>query len=152
METKDLVLFLRGYVLGLKEKGYHLLADRLEQAANRLEEQQQSIEEWIQIFDILNDRENRHHYLEYWREQNGENDLTYPDGDQIYKDFFAMKDDRDHLLNIAKKMHLWIFQHTMDEYEVYKECGLTDEDDARLGYGGQFVLTVGKKDEESDPS
>lgn len=124
----------------------------MRKAADRLEEQEQSIEEWIQIFDILNDRENRHHYLEYWREQNGESDLTYPDGDQIYKDFFAMKADRDHLLKIAKKMHLWIFHNTCDEYAAYKECGLTDEDDARLGYGGQFVLTVEGKSEDGDES
>lgn len=50
--------------------------------------------------------------------------------------------DRDHLLKIAKKMHLWIFHHTCDEYAAYKECGLTDEDDVRLGYGGQFVIEV----------
>lgn len=50
--------------------------------------------------------------------------------------------DRDHLLKIAKKMHFWIFEHTCDEYAAYKECGLTDEDDARLGYGGQFVIEV----------
>ncbi len=54
--------------------------------------------------------------------------------------------DRDHLLKIAKKMHLWIFEHTCDEYAAYKECGLTDEDDARLGYGGQFVIG-GKADD-----
>jgi hypothetical protein len=47
----------------------------------------------------------------------------------------ALEADRDHLLKIAKKMHLWIFKNTSDEYAAYKECGLTDEDDARLGYG-----------------
>ena len=146
MKTEDLVLFLRGYTMAMKEKGQHLLADRLAQCANRLEEQEQSIEEWMQIFDILNDRENRHHYLEYWREKNGESDLAYPDGDQIYKDFFAMMADRDHLLNIARKMHLWIFRHTFDEQEAYRECGLTTEDDARLGYGGQFSVEFGGSD------
>lgn len=50
--------------------------------------------------------------------------------------------DRDHLLEIAEKMHLWIFKNTFDEYEAYKECGLTDEDDARLGYGGRFEIEV----------
>lgn len=146
METRNLVLFLRGCAMGAKDGGRDLDSYMLTQAADRLEQREQDVEEWIRIFDILNDRENRHHYLEYWREQNGENDLTYPDGDQIYKDFFAMKDDRDHLLKIAKKMHLWIFKHTMDEYEVYKECGLTDEDDARLGYGGQYTLTIRGED------
>lgn len=55
--------------------------------------------------------------------------------------------DRDHLLKIAKKMHLWIFEHTCDEYAAYKECGLTDEDDVRLGYGGQFVVEVKNENE-----
>ena len=140
METKDLVLFLRGYIIAIKEKGQYLLADRLEQCADRLEDQEQSIMVWMRAFDILNDRENRHHYLEYWREKNGKNDLTYPDGDEIYKDFFAMMADRDHLLEVAEKMHEWIFLHSADEKEVYRRCGLTDEDDARLGYGGQFVI------------
>lgn len=142
VETKELVEILRGYALGRKDVGDELSGNLIDLAATRIEELSQSVDEWIQIFDILNDRENRHHYLEYWRQQNGESDLAYPDGDQIYKDFFAMKDDRDHLLKIAKKMHLWMFHHTCDEYAAYKECGLTDEDDARLGYGGQFVIEV----------
>lgn len=147
VETKELVEILRGYALGRKDMGDELSGNLIDLAATRIEELRQSVDEWIRIFDILNDRENRHHYPEYWREQNGENDLTYPDGDQIYKDFFAMKDDRDHLLKIAKKMHLWIFHNTCDEYAAYKECGLTDEDDARLGYGGQFVIEVNAESE-----
>lgn len=44
------------------------------------------------------------------------------------------------LLKIAKKMHLWIFHHSFDEQEAYDECGLTDEENAILGYGGQLVF------------
>lgn len=39
----------------------------------------------------------------------------------------------DRLLEIAKKMHLWIFLHTSNEFEVYDELGLTDEENSLLG-------------------
>lgn len=48
-----------------------------------------------------------------------------------------------HLLKIANKMHLWIFNHTFDEQAAYDECGLTDEDNAMLGYGGTWELIAG---------
>lgn len=147
METKEMIGWLRGFAAGLRKNGDAPYAETMLIVAERLEEQEQSIEDWVQIFDILNDRENRHHYLEYWREQNGESDLTYPDGDQIYKDFFAMMADRDHLLEIAEKMHEWIFLHSADEGEAYRKCGLTPEDNARLGYVGQFVVEAKPKDE-----
>ena len=37
------------------------------------------------------------------------------------------------LLEIAREMHCWIFLHKFDEYEVYKELGLTPEENAILG-------------------
>lgn len=86
METTELIEHLR--TMGKFNDGnpnYYLLA------ADRLEDMQESVNTWMATFDMLNDRENRHHYLDYWREKNGESDLTYPDGDQVYKDFFAMK-------------------------------------------------------------
>ena len=46
------------------------------------------------------------------------------------------------LLEIAKAMHTWIFLHTFDEAKTYEELGLTDEENAILGYGGQFELEV----------
>ena len=49
-------------------------------------------------------------------------------------------EDYKHLLRIANKMHLWIFNHTFDEQAAYDECGLTDEDNAMLGYGGSWEL------------
>ena len=103
-------------------------------AADRIEELIADVNEWIAIFDMLNDRENRHKYLDWWRKRYRESDLAYPDGDQIYKDFWW-------LMRIARKMHTWIFLHTFDEQEVYDELGLTDEENAFLGYGGQFVLS-----------
>lgn len=147
METNDIVVWLRGYALGLTHAGNQTAAERITEAADRLEDLKQRVADWMQIFDILNDRENRHHYLEYWRAKNGESDLSYPDGDEIYKDFFAMMADRDHLLEIAEKMHEWIFLHSADEGEAYRKCGLTPEDNARLGYGGQLVVEVKPKNE-----
>ena len=44
------------------------------------------------------------------------------------------------LLKLAKAMHLWIFLHCYDEEAVYKELGLTEEEDAFLGYGGSFTI------------
>ena len=52
----------------------------------------------------------------------------------------SLKKDRDHLLHIARTMHLWIFENTFDEGEVYRDCGLRDEDNARLGYGGEIRI------------
>ena len=50
------------------------------------------------------------------------------------------KIEYDRLLEIAAKMHCWIFLHSFDEQEVYDELGLTDEENAILGYGGSFEL------------
>lgn len=48
-----------------------------------------------------------------------------------------------HLLKLAKAMHTWIFLHTSDEQKTYDECHLTDEDNAMLGCGGQFIIKEG---------
>lgn len=50
----------------------------------------------------------------------------------------------DELLKAAKAMHLWIFLHTGDEQKAYDECGLTDEMNAMLGYGGEIEARVVK--------
>lgn len=44
------------------------------------------------------------------------------------------------LLNAAKAMHTWIFLHTGDEEAAYQECGLSDEMNVALGYGGKLTL------------
>lgn len=47
----------------------------------------------------------------------------------------------DRLLEIARKMHLWIFLHTSNEFEVYDELGLTDKENSLLGSSkGQFTI------------
>ena len=46
------------------------------------------------------------------------------------------------LFKAAKSMHTWIFLNTVDEQKAYDECGLSDEMNAMLGYGGQFEIKV----------
>lgn len=47
---------------------------------------------------------------------------------------------KERLMEIAHKMHTYIFIHTGDEQEVYDELGLTDEENLLFGYGGQIRL------------
>ena len=56
------------------------------------------------------------------------------------------KEKYDRLLKAAKKMHTWIFLHTAYEQAAYDECGLTDEENALLGYGGKIEFHVGGKE------
>lgn len=44
------------------------------------------------------------------------------------------------LLEIARKMHLYIFLHSDNEQEIYDELGLTEEENIVLGYSGQIIL------------
>ena len=44
------------------------------------------------------------------------------------------------LLDIARKMHTWIFCNTGDEQAVYEELGLTDDENYILGYGGKIEI------------
>lgn len=44
------------------------------------------------------------------------------------------------LTTIAKKMHSWIFTNSYDEEKAYAECGLTDEENALLGYCGKIIF------------
>ena len=50
------------------------------------------------------------------------------------------KAEIERLLKIAKKMHTWIFLHSVDEEEAYKECGLSPEENASLGYWGKIIF------------
>lgn len=61
---------------------------------------------------------------------------TIPTADVVEKEKY------DRLLKIAKKMHAWIFLNTGDEQAAYDECGLTDEENVLLGYGGKIELCV----------
>lgn len=52
------------------------------------------------------------------------------------------------LLHAAKKMHTWIFLNTRDEQKAYDECGLSDEMNSALGYGGRLEIVVPKEETE----
>lgn len=56
------------------------------------------------------------------------------------------KEKYNRMLKIAKKMHIWIFLNTADEQAAYDECGLTDEDNALIGYVGKIELHVREKE------
>ena len=68
--------------------------------------------------------------------------------EEVYSDYTECEremvlnaaDAIEELLRAAKKMHTWIFLNTGDEQKAYDECGLSDEMNAALGYGGQFFL------------
>lgn len=60
------------------------------------------------------------------------------------------KAEYDKLLTAAKAMHTWIFLNTVDEFEVYDECGLTDEMNALLGSMGRFELKQEADDGPTD--
>lgn len=66
----------------------------------------------------------------------------------LYNENEHLKEKTARLEKIARKMHLWIFLNTSNEKKVYDELGLTDEDNAMLGYSGQF--TLGGKDVSSE--
>ena len=51
-----------------------------------------------------------------------------------------LQQENERLKKISHKMHLWIFLHCGDEQKVYDELGLTDEENAMLGYSGQFRM------------
>lgn len=54
------------------------------------------------------------------------------------------------VLKIAKAMHTWIFLNSADEQKAYEECGLTDEINFALGYGGKVVVKP-EEDEAKKP-
>lgn len=53
------------------------------------------------------------------------------------------------LLEIARKMHLYIFLHSDNEQEIYDELELTEEENIVLGYSGQIILK-GSEENESN--
>lgn len=85
----------------------------------------------------------------YWHGEHPDVENPFPDGvdavdikdvDAIPAADVVSKEEYSHLLHIASKMHLWIFLHTGDEQKAYDEIGLTEEDNAILGYSGQFEI------------
>ena len=64
---------------------------------------------------------------------------------KLNTDIILKEKEINRLKKIAKKMHLWIFLHSDDEQKVYDELGLTDEENAMLGYSGQFKIGGNKE-------
>lgn len=60
--------------------------------------------------------------------------------------FVEAADAIEELMKAAKAMHTWIFLNTGDEQKVYDECGLSNEMNVALGYGGQFVAEPPKEE------
>ena len=58
----------------------------------------------------------------------------------------AAADAIEELLKAAKSMHTWIFLNSGDEQNAYDECGLTDEMNVALGYGGQIIVEPPKEE------
>lgn len=54
------------------------------------------------------------------------------------------------LLHAARKMHEWIFLNTGDEMVAYDECGLSDEMNMLLGYGGRIEFTPLTEEGDND--
>lgn len=64
----------------------------------------------------------------------------------LSSEFEQTADAIEALLKAARAMHLWIFNHSVDEQEAYDECGLSDEMNAELGYGGKLVIEMPKEE------
>lgn len=71
-----------------------------------------------------------------------------PDGSKICLDLLMVDaaEAIEELLKAAKAMHTWIFLNTGDEQAAYNECGLTDEMNTVLGYGGQYIVEPPKEE------
>ena len=63
-------------------------------------------------------------------------------------DYWRLADKYKELLKAAKKMHTWIFLHTGDEQKAYDECGLSEDMNIALGYGGQIEFRAKKPEED----
>ena len=44
------------------------------------------------------------------------------------------------VIDAARRMSTWIYLNTIDEEEVYRECGITPEVSAYLGYFGKATI------------
>ena len=67
-------------------------SDLSNEAADMIEDLQEIVEAYRLATEMQRNRDGYKRYLKYWREKNGRNDLWCPDGDQIYKDFWELKD------------------------------------------------------------
>jgi hypothetical protein len=54
-----------------------------------------------------------------------------------------LKEQYTKVLKAARAMHTWIFLNPVDEQAAYMECGLDDDMNTLLGYGGSFEIIGG---------
>lgn len=106
-------------------------------------------------------------FCRYWQEKHGVGNPYNPMMAELLSDWYAMKQELEGLkmahatlevnhasmmeeLNkaeskasrwekVAHKLHIWIFHNTFDEEKAYREAGLTEDDDAELGYGSLTI-------------
>lgn len=52
------------------------------------------------------------------------------------------------LLELALKMHCWIFLHCVDEEKVYDQLGITEEENYVFGYGGKIEMRISEAPKE----
>ena len=84
--------------------------------------------------------------IEEYRSEGTSDGLTHYEEDKdswqykLLDYIFNLQEENERFKKISHKMHLWIFLHCGDEQKVYDELGLTDEENAMLGYSGQFRM------------
>ena len=78
--------------------------------------------------------------LQHWFKPN-ESDQFDP-----YEILEQAADAIEELLKAATAMHTWIFLNSADEQAAYDECGLSDEMNMILGYGGRIVVEQQKEE------
>lgn len=94
--------------------------DLLTRAADRIEELEELVEDQNRVWSMFNNRRGRKRYIEYWRKKNGRNNLTYPDADEVYKEFWELKDGLD-------KTGHWVWNPDGNDWGIgaweCSECG-----------------------------
>lgn len=79
-------------------------------------------------------------WIESLEDMADQSDRYFVERTELYRENQEKDKENERLKEIAHKMHLWIFLHSGDEQKVYDELELTDEENAMLGYSGQFRI------------
>jgi predicted CopG family antitoxin len=101
----------------------------LTDAADRIEELEELVEDQIRIRAMFNNRKGRKRYIDYWRKKNGKSDLTYPDADEVYQEFWELKDSFGRIIERLeeKTKQTWLVLAERNGYsraiEIVKEEG-----------------------------
>lgn len=126
-------------------------ADAIEKLNAEVEALKHDVERYIQINTDLNDEyeellQVRDHQCDVLMQFGGETGIRQ--AFERMDDYWQLLDKYRELLKAAKKMHTWIFLNSFDEQAAYNECGLSDEMNATLGYGGRLEIAVPKEETE----